>query len=97
MAEYIEREALVKRLTSLHDWCRDERKKGLEQSICIVHDQPAADVVKASHGRWMPTIPDSDVRFFCSECETEISTSWDYEADEMWSYCPRCGAKMKGD
>ena len=48
------------------------------------------------HGRWIPCNPDSDVRFYCSECETEISTSWDYDCDEMWSFCPSCGAKMDG-
>lgn len=29
------------------------------------------------------------------ECETEISTSWDYD-DLHWNYCPNCGAKMEG-
>lgn len=57
---------------------------------------PTADVVEVRHGKWKPTEPDSDVRFFCSECETEISTSWDYDNAEMWRYCPNCGAKMDG-
>lgn len=57
---------------------------------------PAADVVEVRHGEWKPVDPDSDVRFFCSECETEVSTSWDYDRDDMWRYCPSCGAKMDG-
>ena len=39
---------------------------------------------------------EGDVIFKCSICDAEISTSWDYENDDMWDYCPRCGAKMKG-
>lgn len=58
------------------------------------HFVPAADVAPVVHGRWIPCDPDSDVRFYCSECETEISTSWDYDCDAMWSFCPNCGAKM---
>ena len=46
MSRYIDADLLVKRLTDLHDWCRDERKKGLEQSICIIHEQPTANVTE---------------------------------------------------
>ena len=47
-------------------------------------------------GRWVPNEPESDVWFHCSECETDISTSWDYDCDQMWNYCPNCGADMRG-
>lgn len=47
------------------------------------------------HGRWESD--EADVLFHCSACETQISTSWDYDCDEMWNYCPHCGAKMDGD
>ena len=45
------------------------------------------------HGRWISD--EGDVLFHCSECETQISTSWDYD-DLNWNYCPNCGAKMDG-
>lgn len=45
------------------------------------------------HGRWISD--EGDVLFHCSECETQISTSWDYE-DLNWNYCPNCGAVMDG-
>lgn len=45
-------------------------------------------------GRWGPNEPEGDVWFHCSECGTEISTSWNYDCDEMWNYCPHCGADM---
>lgn len=48
--------------------------------------------------RWEPVKPDSDILFRCSHCGCEISTSWDYDDfDDMWNYCPSCGAKMVGD
>ena len=65
-------------------------RKAIEQT-------PTADVVEVRHGEWKPIDPESDVRFFCSKCETEISTSWDYDEAEMWRYCPCCGAKMDGE
>lgn len=47
-------------------------------------------------GRWEPNEPERDVWFHCSECGTDISTSWDYDCDEMWNCCPHCGADMRG-
>lgn len=47
-------------------------------------------------GRRGPNEPEGDVWFHCSECGTEISTSWNYDCDQMWNYCPNCGADMRG-
>ena len=55
---------------------------------------PTADVVELRHGEWISV--DADVIFKCSICEAEISTSWDYENEDMFAYCPCCGAKMGG-
>ena len=49
---------------------------------------------KQSEGEWVSV--EGDVIFKCSICDAEISTSWDYENDDMWGFCPCCGAKMKG-
>ena len=46
-----------------------------------------------AQGRWISD--EGDVLFHCSECETQISTSWDYD-DLNWNYCPNCGARMNG-
>lgn len=45
-------------------------------------------------GEWLSV--EGDVIFKCSLCDTEISTSWDYEEENMFRYCPCCGAEMKG-
>ena len=49
---------------------------------------------KQRKGQWISVV--GDVIFKCSLCEAEISTSWDYENEDMFSYCPVCGASMKG-
>ena len=49
---------------------------------------------KQRAGEWISV--EGDVIFKCSICDAEISTSWDYENDDMFAYCPCCGANMKG-
>ncbi len=55
-------------------------------------DCPLEDVAPIKHGKWKPI--EDDVIFECSECGTQISTSWDYDTEDMWNYCPHCSAKM---
>lgn len=55
---------------------------------------PRVDAVEVVHARWVSD--EGDILFHCSECETQISTSWDYD-DLHWNYCPNCGASMRGD
>ena len=56
---------------------------------------PTADVVEVKHGKWISV--EGDVIFKCSNCEAEVKTSWDYENEDMFRYCPCCGAKMGGE
>ena len=56
-----------------------------------IDDAPTVDAVEVVHGHWVSD--EGDVLFHCSECETQISTSWDYD-DLQWNYCPSCGAEM---
>ena len=92
MAEYIERDLLNMAIES--ELFFTESTKAAFRNIA--RKVPAADVVEVVHGRWVPCEPDRDVRFYCSECGTEISTSWDYDCDEMWNGCPHCLARMDG-
>lgn len=61
----------------------------------LIANTPTIEAEPVRHGRWESD--EADVLFHCSACETQISTSWDYDCDEMWNYCPHCGAKMDGD
>lgn len=91
MKEYIDRNALLK------DICGNDPSHMEDYYFNAIANAPTADVVEVRHGEWKPIDPESDVRFFCSKCETEISTSWDYDEETMWRYCPCCGAKMDGE
>lgn len=83
MAEYIEREALLKKL--------------IERDLCLcvsesdIKDIPAADVAPVVHGRWIDTEfygPHHMTIVQCSACKNESEGSLDD------AFCPMCGAKM---
>ena len=61
----------------------------------VIANAPTIEAEPVRHGRWVSD--EADILFHCSVCETQISTSWDYDCDEMWNYCPHCGARMDGD
>lgn len=91
--EYIERGALiefVKQNTPHIDG--DTTMQCVERAMKAA---PAADVVEVRHGEWISV--ESDVIFKCSICDAEISTSWDYDNEDMFKYCPCCGARMDGE
>lgn len=94
--EYIEREALLKKLSSIvvtDDFNGTMLAYGIDIATDIIlKTSPASDVVEVRHGEWISD--DGDVLSHCSECEAQISTSWDYEGE--WIYCPNCGAKIDG-
>lgn len=100
MSEYIEREKVYEMLNDLggcgaepESW-EDGWDKAINAAIKELEDIPTADVALVVHGHWVSV--DGDVIFACSICENEVSTSWDYvNSDDMFSYCPCCGAKME--
>lgn len=92
MAEYIEREALREILDGWRDAHADvDDVHGcglLEDVICEVDAQTAADVAPVVHGRW---IDDGSGIIICPECERGYNLHAKYT-----HYCPNCGAKMDG-
>lgn len=108
MAEYIKREALRKVLENwrnAHADVDDEEGCGLlEDVICEVDAQPAADVAPVVHGR-CPIC--SGRKILTQDCYNGYSVEVDAEQGEMsiWQgdtcltvisidYCPNCGARM---
>lgn len=77
MARLIDADELLERLTDLENWCLDNRKIGLEQAICMVHEAPTLSqstkwisvkdrlpktgTVLATDGRVVITAPSSSV------------------------------------
>ena len=87
MAEYIEREALLK---SIMD---DTTPLSLAMVYRHIHSTPTADVAPVVHGRWIEkSAPACKLYFECSHCgahENKHTAVRGY-------YCWRCGAKMDG-
>ena len=89
MAEYIERESVMK---AFADYVWNSNHSDLvpapqwNHAVEIVRDTPAADVVEVRHGHFGKHT--SPFTAPCSECGTSMNTHW--------QYCPNCGAKMDG-
>ena len=104
MKEYIEREALMRRIKEIH--CAEcDSYHGVRCRACWVDDtldyidsEPAADVVPVRHGRWEDSIDEwfgTDV-YTCSKCRESYVLVEGTPKENLWHYCPNCGAKMDG-
>lgn len=91
MAEYIEREALIK---AIENDCLELVYYTKEDAIQCVKAIPAADVAPVVHGRleYIPQTINTLSRLRCSVC------GWwtlDPSVDDAYNYCPRCGARWE--
>ena len=98
MAEYIEREALLKILRgSAVGKYPASFYMGLFAAANEVEKIPAADVAPVVRGRWV----DHMVRDWrCSECGEKIHKVRKVDGycyDDKPNYCPNCGARMDGE
>lgn len=87
MPEYIEREALIKRLEVTPIIKYGVPTQVRDGVIDLVEKQPAADVEPVKHGRWQFG---GDGLVECSVCEE----AYDNRQLLPRNYCPNCGAKM---
>ena len=106
MAEYIEREALMKKaieekrfVFQMEDLLKQEIvvKTVYKDFFDFIKSIPAADVAPVRHGRWIFE-PDGGTR--CSECNKRVrdvtgGLNAPVDLSEL-PYCPKCGAKMDG-
>lgn len=92
MAEYIERESLIKNLN----------KFAPEHYNALINDlimkESAADVEPVKYGHWI-CIGDIDEYIFeCSECHEIYYLNDGTPKEHQYNYCPNCGAKLcKGE
>ena len=94
MAEYIEREALMRRIKEIH--CAEcDSYHGVRCRACWVDDtlgyidsEPTADVAPVRHAKWSVNV---GMNFFkernCPVCKKRIESNF-------WNYCPNCGCMM---
>ena len=97
MAEYIEREALMRRIKEIH--CAEcDSYHGVRCRACWVDDtldyidsESAADVVPVRHGRWEVVVgSDGKEHMVCTGCRKQ------QDLTGVFSYCPNCGCHMDG-
>lgn len=99
MAEYIERERLLKKFCT-HCYGEDTCDTDC-MDIRIIKSIPSADVVPVKHGKWIKNegIGCRGVGWHCSVCkENDVWAFLDKsEKTQDDLYCPNCGAKMDGE
>ena len=98
MTEYIEREALMRRIKEIH--CAEcDNYHGVRCRACWVDDtlgyidsEPSSDVSPVVHGRWENGNP------ICPVCGGNKFRDLDADIWCDWQpdFCPNCGAKMGG-
>ena len=107
MAEYIEREVLLQKLSRMIDYCKKDQKvtglTALFQAGDAVMDCTTADVEPVRHGSWNIRLADEmTLCLECSECGRKVDNidlhylleAGEYgEACRRYPYC-HCGAKM---
>ena len=96
MAEYIEREAAVRKAL---DACVKVIGHGISQIDAVdiadaIDSIPTADVVEERHGYW-----DDNIIGFCNvcmECGAIVERTAIKSHTGALNYCPNCGADMRG-
>lgn len=102
MAEYISREATIKRIKEVYCvGCNSYhgvrcRACGTGDAIDIIEDAQAADVAPVVHARWIrPHWRNSNYCCDCSECGGEaMHRDYQWDKNGIYPICPNCGAKM---
>jgi hypothetical protein len=105
MAEYIEREALLKEIDEEcmpTNWTNSEAEIQADHDYAlyrnVIEAQPTADVVEVRHGEWKDDLflKDKYPSVKCSECNIRFCDIISNHSC-MWNFCPNCGAKMDGE
>ena len=97
MAEYIEREALIK---AIENDCLELVYYTKEDAVQCVKAIPADDVAPVVHAYWDDSgryrfERDGSLAIPCSNCGCALKE--DEYKKYIWSYCPKCGARMDAD
>ena len=92
MADYIEREAVVDLIQQYANGnVKVEEAFLLTDLLGDITNIPAADVQPVKRGKWYHI--NNEGFIYCSECQHEAYWDTDY-GQQLFDYCPYCGAKM---
>lgn len=106
MDKYIDREALIEWLKRIplidlsdgRGLCRVIMEDDFKKAIKKMPKGIIADVSPVHHGRWEDSIDEwfgTDV-YTCSKCRESYVLVEGTPKENLWHYCPNCGAKMDG-
>lgn len=93
MAEYIDRVVAIARLTNLEVTNPTATMMDVKR---VLADMVPANVAPVVHGRWEDSIDEwlgTDV-YTCSKCRESYVLVEGTPKENLWHYCPNCGAKM---
>lgn len=75
---------------------KDQDRRIWAIAMRLLNDMPTADVAPVRHGRWEDSIDEligTDV-YTCSKCRESYVLVEGTPKENLWHYCPNCGAKM---
>ena len=90
MAEYIERESIYKILLMENPfgWNNDDLAE-------LFREAKAADVAPVIHAHWIEQEDGNlDTYYTCSSCKEDFDLIAGTPCENLYNYCPSCGAKM---
>ena len=103
MADYLSRNEAINAIKSLESSmpAKDNYAKGYDAAIgrvliAIREVPPASDVQPVKRGKWVNPVSVGNGIIFCSVCRNEAYWDTDY-GQQLFDYCPYCGAKMIKD
>ena len=102
MAEYIKREDVLEfsRIFVDQIWetggCRDYPTEAVP--VTAIKNIPSEDVAKVRHGKWIEQEDGfGDTYYDCSCCGESFCLIEGTPTDNMYNFCPNCGADMRGE
>lgn len=97
MPEYIEREKFRNILEAKAEMAIGTPKEVFYNAVKMLELIPTADVVEVRHGEWIEFEDNFfDTLYQCSVCKEEFVLAEGTPSENLWNYCPNCGAKMDG-
>ena len=95
MAEYIEKQKVINWFSP---YGHTEEPIPFETIVADLRGMKSEDVSPVVHGRWEDSTDEwlgTDV-YTCSKCRESYVLVEGTPKENLWHYCPNCGAKMDG-
>ena len=70
---------------------------GWNEAVAMIENAPTVDAEPVQHGKWIAVEVEyiNDTLYKCSECHEDFVTIDGMPGQNLYKYCPNCGAKME--